>query len=94
MLELMHRREHLLVQCDVQRTDLAVIARRSAGAIKVVDQAIGVVNFFRTHPMLLAVAVAALAVIQRRGLWGWARRGFLLWRAYRVFRGSGFTLKI
>ena len=89
----MLRREHLLMRCEMQRMDLTNIARQSQGTIRVIDRAIGVVNYFRSHPLMLGVAVASLAVIQRRNLWGWVRRAFLLWRAYRVFRNSRFTLQ-
>lgn len=84
----MRQRERLLTQCEMQRMDLAIIARQSEGTIKVIDRVIGVVNYFRGHPMMLGVVVASLAVIQRRSWWGWVRRAFLLWRAYRAFRTS------
>lgn len=91
MLSIMRRREQLLAQCDAQRMDLAAIARQSEGAIKVVDNVVGAVNYLRNHPVVLAAAVALLVVIRRRGLWDWARHGFLLWRAYRAFRSSKLT---
>jgi hypothetical protein len=94
MLEIMRERERLLAQCEMQRADLAIIARQSEGAIKVIDRVIGVANYFRRRPIVLGVAVAALAVIQRRGWWGWVRRTFLLWRSYRAFRMARFTLKV
>lgn len=92
MLEIMRQREQLLAQCDVQRAELVTITRQSEGAIKVVDRVVGAVNYFRSHPVALGVAVALLVVMQRRGLWGWARRGFILWRAYRAFGKSRFTV--
>ena len=88
LLEILREREHLLARCDAQRVELATIARQSAGAIKIVDRVVGVIRCFRSHPMLLGVAVAALVVIQRRSLWRWVRRGFVLWRTYRVFGNS------
>ena len=91
LLEIMREREHLLAQCNAQRVELAAIARQSAGAIKVADHVIGAIRFFRGHPLLLGVAVALLVVIQRRGLWQWVRRGFVLWRTYRAFGGSKHT---
>jgi len=80
----MRQREHLLAQCEVQRMELATVARQSAGAIKIADRVVGAFNYFRDHPMVLGVVVALLVVLRRRPLWGWARRGFLLWRAYRA----------
>ena len=93
MLEILRQREHLLIRCDMQRRDLAMFAQQSAGAFKAVDRVLGVVNFFRKYPMMLAVTAAGLAVIQRRSLWGWVRRGFLIWRGYRALRSSGFSLR-
>ena len=92
-LEIIRERERLLTRCDMQRTDLAIMARQSQGMLKVIDHVVAVVNYFRRNPMMLGAAMAALAVIQRRSLWGWVRRAFMLWRAYRAFRGTGFRLR-
>lgn len=88
MLEIMRQRGQLLAQCGVQRAELATITRRSEGAIKVVDRVLGAVNYLRSHPVVIGVVVALLVVFQRRALWGWARRGFVLWRAYRAIAKS------
>ena len=89
----MRERERLLTQCDTQRTELAAIARQSEGALHLVDRVVAVVNYLRRNPMMVGVAVAALAIVQRRSLWGLVRRAFVLWRTYRAIRGPGFRLK-
>jgi hypothetical protein len=92
-LEIMRERERLLTQCEVQRTDLAAVATQSEGMLRVIDHVVGVVRYLRNNPMMIGVAAAAVAVVQRRSLWGWVRRAFMLWRAYRAFRGTALRLK-
>ena len=94
LLEIMRRRERLLARCDAQRVELTALARRWEGPLKVADRAVAGLNYLRNHPLVLGAAVALLAVIQRRGLWGWARRGFMLWRAYRTLSKSKFTFSV
>ena len=92
MIEIVRRRERLLARCDAQRSELTVLARLWARPLKLADRAIAGVNYVRNHPAVVGVVVAVLAVIQRRGWWGWVKRGFVLWRAYRALSKSRFTL--
>ena len=94
MIEVMHQRERLLARCDAQRGEIAALARRCEGPLAMADRAIAGINYLRQHPVVLGVLVALLAIVQRRGWWRWARRGFMLWRGYRVFRNSRFKLGV
>lgn len=88
MIETMRERERLLARCGAQRAELTALVRRYDGPLKVADRAVAVVKYLRAHPLVLGAATALLVVIQRRGWWGWLRRGFVLWRAYRAFGSS------
>jgi hypothetical protein len=90
--EIMRRREQLRARCDAQRNEIAALARQWEGPFRIADRAVAGVNYLRKHPVILGVLVALLAVVQRRGWWGWAQRGFVLWRAYRAVRNSRFKL--
>ncbi len=83
-------RERLLARCAAQRDDLAALSQELEGPLKLADRAVAGVRYVREHPLLLGAAVAALAVVQQRGLWKWARRGFVAWRAYRAFGKTDF----
>ena len=84
MIDVMRERERLLARCDAQRTELTIITRQWEGPLQVADRALAGINYLRSHPVIVGILAALLVVIQRRGLWGWVRRGFMLWRAYRA----------
>ncbi len=94
MIELMRERERLLAHCDAQRATLADLAQRLEGPLKIADRVVAGVNYLRKHPALVGVAVVMMVVVQQRGLWNWARRGFMLWRAYRTLGISKFKLSV
>ena len=78
-------RERLVARCASQRTECAALAQQFERPLRIADRVMGTIRYFRTHPALLGAAVALLVVVQRRGMWGWVRRGYALWRAYRAF---------
>ena len=84
----MHQRERLLARCGAQRGEIAALARQWEDPLAIADRAISGINYLRQHPIVLGGLVALLAIVQRRRWWGWAQRGFVLWRAYRAFRDS------
>jgi len=94
MIEVMRERERLLARCNAQRGEIAALVGQLEGPLAIADRAIAGINYLRQHPLILGVLVAVLAIVQRRGWWGWAQRGFVLWRAYRAFRDSGFKLGV
>ena len=94
MFELMRQRERLLARCDAQRAEIAVLVPQWEGPLRIADRVVAVVNYLRHHPVILGVLVAALAIVQRRGWWGWGQRGFVLWRTYRAFRNSRSKLTV
>lgn len=92
MIEIMRERERLLARCNAQRGEIAALVGQLEGPIAIADRAIAGINYLRQHPVILGVLVAVLAIVQRRGWWGWTQRAFVLWRAYRAFRDSKFKL--
>jgi hypothetical protein len=94
MFELMRQRERLLARCDAQRAEIAALVPQWEGPLRIADRVVAVINYLRHHPATLGVLVAALAIVQRRGWWGWAQRGFVLWRTYRAFRNSRSKLTV
>ncbi len=83
--ELLLRRDRLLERCAAQRDDLAVLAQRLDGPLRLADRGIAGVRYVRAHPLALGAVVGLAAVMGRRRLWKWAQRGFIGWRAYRAF---------
>ena len=83
--ELLLQRERLLARCAAQRDDLAVLAQRLDGPLRLADRGIVGVRYMRAHPLALGAVVGLVAVMRRRSLWKWAQRGFIGWRAYRAF---------
>ena len=79
----------MLARCAAQRDALALLTRRLDGPIKIADRGIAGVHYLRQHPLVLGALVAVATVTQRRGLWKWAQRGFVAWRAYRAFGKTG-----
>ena len=86
---MMQKREKLLALCAAQRDDLAVVTQQLEGPLKIADRGLAAARYLRRHPVALGLAVAAVAVIRRRGLLTWAQRGLVAWRAYRAFSRSG-----
>ena len=54
------------------------------GPLKLADRGISVFNYLRARPLAVGAATAVLAASRGRGVWKWAQRGFLAWRAYRA----------
>lgn len=89
-MDILKEREKLIAKCEAQRGDLARLTRQLDGVFKVADRGISGVRYLRKHPVACGAVVALFAVVQRRGLWKWAQRGLVAWRAYRAFGKSGF----
>ena len=80
------RKERLIRRCAAQRAAISGAFRELQVPIAVADRALGVVRFFRAHPLLLAGAVAAIIALRGRTLAGIATRALAAWR---VWRGLG-----
>jgi hypothetical protein len=94
MLEIVRRREQLTAQCAAQRAGVVALLDQLQGPLKIADHALDGIEFLRKRPAVLVVLAAVLTVVQRRGLWGWVRRGVMLWRGYRALSKSNFTFGV
>ena len=90
IIDIVVKRERLLARVAAQRDDLTMLAQQLEGPLKVADRVVAGVQYVRRHPVVLGAAVALLAVVERRRLWLWARRGFVVWRTYRALRNTHF----
>ena len=77
-------RAELIARCAAQRADLTVILDHLAGPLRIVDRGISCARYLRARPLALAVLAALLTAARDRGVWKWAQRGFVAWRAYRA----------
>ena len=84
LIELARRKERLIARAAAQRAAIAATIREWRVPIAVADQAFGIVRFFRSHPVLLAAAVAAVTALRGRTLAGLAGRGYTAWRIWRT----------
>jgi hypothetical protein len=88
MIKLMRKREQLLARCDMQRVELTAVADIWARPLQVIDSGLAGVRYLRRNPLVLAAGLAGLAVVQRRRLWPWVKRGYFVWRSYRTLRDT------
>jgi hypothetical protein len=80
LVEIIRRRERLLVRAEAQRVELAGIVQQWRGPIAVIDRAMAVVRVFKAHPVLLVIPTAVLAIWRPRRLAALAGRAWILWR--------------
>lgn len=88
LIELIRRRERLLVRTEMQRTEIAGAVRQWRVPIAALDRAVAFVHTIKTHPALLVLPLAALLVIKPRRLAGWGGKAWMAWRLWRSWRAS------
>jgi|SRR5688500_10092412 len=85
LAEIGFRKERLIARCAAQRAAIADAFHDLERPIAIVDRAVSVVRFFRTHPLLVGIAVAAIVALKRhRSMVGLAARGAAAWRLWRA----------
>ena len=84
LIELIRRRERLLVRAEAQRAELAGIVQQWHVPIAVIDRTMVVVQTLKAHPVLLVAPLAALAAWRPRRLAAWAGRAWMVWRFWRT----------
>ncbi len=82
MFEVQQRRGELLARIASQRADLALIERQWQVPVTLIDQSLTVLNFLRSHPVLLA-SVTGLLVIRRHGAFSLLKAGWRVWKGYQ-----------
>ncbi|MGE5385322.1 MAG: YqjK family protein [Betaproteobacteria bacterium] len=87
-LELATRRGELTILIAAQREALANNLQPVATVLNVGDRARDGVDWLKNHPALVAVAAAAVVIAKPRGVWRWAKRGFVLFRGWKALRAK------
>lgn len=82
-IELIRRRERLLLRAEAQRAELAGVVRQWQVPIAVIDRTIEAVQTLKAHPVLLGIPLAALVAWRPRRLGAWAGRAWMAWRLWR-----------
>lgn len=87
-VELIRRRERLLMRAEAQRDELAAVARDWRVPLRVIDGGMEVVRTLRAHPLLVVMPVAVLVAARPRRVMRWSGKAWTLWRLWRTFRTS------
>ncbi|HET7595366.1 MAG TPA: YqjK family protein [Burkholderiales bacterium] len=80
------RKASLIVDCARQRARLSGELAALRAPIAAADRAVASIRYLRSHPLAVALAIAALAVLGRRRLLRWSGRALLVWRGWRTLR--------
>ncbi|HUO43743.1 MAG TPA: YqjK-like family protein [Burkholderiales bacterium] len=90
LFELAQRRERLLARVEQQRSAIAAEWQAWEKPAALVDRGVAVAGFLKSHPLLIAIGVAAVVVLRLHKLRKWLGRGWMLWR---VWRSAGAWLR-
>ena len=80
LIELAERRATLVAKAATQRTELAQALSPWRKPLAAADQGMLLARYLANHPALLAGVVAFTALIRPRRVFGWLRRGWVMWR--------------
>ena len=80
LIELAERRATLVAKAATQRTELAQTLAPWRAPLAIVDQSVQAARYLGRHPGLVVGAVAFAAVLRPRQVFGWLRRGWVVWR--------------
>jgi hypothetical protein len=87
LVDLYQQQGRLLERIATQRQALAVqmvpVQRAVHGADAALQSLQRSVSYLRSHPLVVATAVAALVIFKPRRVWVWSRRVFFVWRRWR-----------
>lgn len=84
--DIQRRRQYLVARAEAQRSELAYLSQTVRKPLRFFDQAIAVVNIFRDHPVLIAIATSLFLVTPRHRLLLWLGRILTGWELYQVVR--------
>ncbi len=100
--DLLVQRGRLLERIEAQRDALAYEAQPVRAALDASDRVLATlrrgVDYLKNHPGITALGVAVLVALRGRRILRFARRGFFLWKSWRMLREklhfSGFGLPL
>jgi len=83
--DIVRRKERLIERSTMQRAAIADAFLELERPIAIADRVLTIVRFFRSHPVLVGAAIAAIMVARRRtSLVGLLARGVSVWRLWRT----------
>lgn len=86
--ELDQERARLTERIQAQRANLARDLAPLQRVTQVGNTLSGLVDeavaYVRQHPLAMSVVVGGLLLLKPKGVWRWAKRGFILWRGWRT----------
>lgn len=92
LIDLAIERGRLLERISHQRQLLGQQLQPVGEGLATADRAIATVRrgsaYVKQHPELVAVTVAVLFLLRPSRVWRWSRRGFFVWRSWRLLRGE------
>ena len=80
LIELAERRATLVARAANQRSELAQALTPWRRPLAVVDKGVLAARYLGRHPGLVVGAVAFVAVLRPKRVFGWLRRGWVVWR--------------
>jgi YqjK-like protein len=81
--DIVQKRERLAARAEDQRRALAEALAGCRGVLSVADRGLAWGKWAREHPVVLAIATAALVAAKPRLGLRWAARGLAMWRTGR-----------
>lgn len=84
LVEIIRRRERLLMRAATQREELADLARHLRAPAAAIDHVKSAVQTLKAHPVLLAFPLAVLALWRPRRIIAWGGRAWMVWRFWRT----------
>lgn len=86
LIKLAQRRTALVARTAQQRADLAQAAATWRRPLALVDSGLRAVRYLRSQPMLVGGVILIAAIWRPKGVLGWIRRGWGMWRMVRAVR--------
>lgn len=90
-VELIRRRERLLMRAEMQRDELAAVVQRWQTPIRVIDGAVETVRTLRDHPLLWVIPLAVAVAAKPRRVVRWGGRAWTLWKLWQNWRASALA---
>ena len=89
-IDLAIERGRLIERISNQRQLLGEQLQPVGASLHTADRAVTTLRngskYLKQHPEVVTVAVAVLVVVQPRRVWRWGKRGFFVWRSWRMLR--------
>jgi YqjK-like protein len=87
-MDLARRHGALRERIAEQRRTLAGHAGPLERALGNADKALAGVEWVKTHPQVVGVAVAVVVVASPKRAWRWGKRFYFVWRGWQSLRNS------